>query len=90
MRLSALETGEIGNEVGDEIGNKIARVSNTMANRSPYKTTNPVRRDCSTRGHEISASLFSPSQRRFPHHEFCASFAFRRPQTATMVGPSRC
>lgn len=32
MRLSALETSEIGNEIGDEIGNKIGRVrvSNTM------------------------------------------------------------
>jgi len=76
MRLSALETGEIGNEIGDEIGNKIGRawVSNTM--RSPYRMTNPVRRDCSTRGHEISALLLSPSSR---HVIFPAAVKFALP-----------
>lgn len=63
MRLSALETSEIGNEIGGEIGNKIGRawVSNTIVGRSPYRTTNPGRRDCSTKGHEISAPTLSPS-----------------------------
>lgn len=79
MRLSALETSEIGNEIGGEIGNKIgrARVSNTIVGRSPYGTTNPGRRDCSTKGHEISG--FAPftlatHHHRFPYHGWILRF----------------
>jgi len=91
MRLSALETRatRLAAKLATELATKLAgpRVSNTMANRSPYRTSNPVCGDCSTKWTRNFGSL-SPCLLLLsrPHTvNFALPSAFRQFRIPAMV-----